>query len=98
MTPERYLQAGDIYIARQIGRFNGRQYTSSERIEGWTLRACTLQEKPWTSRDRTLQEKSWPPPESLYRLLSVWMVLGRSARDARLCCQPYANCFERHLL
>jgi serine/threonine protein kinase len=39
-----------------------------------------------------------PTPESFYRLRGAGLVLGDSARDARLRCQLYATYFERHLL
>jgi serine/threonine protein kinase len=45
-----------------------------------------------------LQGKPCPTPESFYRLRSAGLVLGDSARDARLRCQLYATYFERHLL
>jgi hypothetical protein len=45
-----------------------------------------------------LQGKRCPTPESFYRLRSAGLVLGDSARDARLRCQLYATYFERHLL
>jgi serine/threonine protein kinase len=45
-----------------------------------------------------LQGKGCPTPESFYRLRSAGLVLGDSARDARLRCQLYATYFERHLL
>jgi len=45
-----------------------------------------------------LQGKPCPTAESFYRLRSAGLVLGDSARDARLRCQLYATYFERHLL
>lgn len=45
-----------------------------------------------------LHGKPCPTPESFYRLRSAGLVLGDSARDARLRCQLYATYFERHLL
>jgi hypothetical protein len=45
-----------------------------------------------------LQGKPCPTPESFYRLRSAGLVLGDSARDARLRCQLYSTYFERHLL
>lgn len=45
-----------------------------------------------------LQGKPCPKAESFYRLRSAGLVLGDSARDARLRCQLYATYFERHLL
>ena len=45
-----------------------------------------------------LRGKPCPTPESFYRLRSAGLVLGDSARDARLRCQLYATYFERHLL
>ncbi len=45
-----------------------------------------------------LQGKPCPTPESFYRLRSAGLVLGDSARDARLRCQLYATYLERHLL
>jgi hypothetical protein len=45
-----------------------------------------------------LHGKPCPTPESFYRLRSAGVVLGDSARDARLRCQLYATYLERHLL
>jgi serine/threonine protein kinase len=45
-----------------------------------------------------LQDKPCTTPEGFYRLRSAGLVLGDSARDARLRCQLYATYFERHLL
>jgi len=45
-----------------------------------------------------LQGKGCPTAESFYRLRSAGLVLGDSARDAKLRCQLYATYFERHLL
>ena len=45
-----------------------------------------------------LEGKPCPTPDSFYRLRSAGMVLGNSARDARLRCQLYSTYFERHLL
>ncbi len=45
-----------------------------------------------------LQGRPCPTPESFYRLRSAGLVLGDSARDARLRCQLYTTYFERHLL
>jgi hypothetical protein len=45
-----------------------------------------------------LEGKPCPTPESFYRLRSAGLVLGETARDARLRCQLYATYLERHLL
>jgi serine/threonine protein kinase len=45
-----------------------------------------------------LQGRPCPTPESFYRLRSAGLVLGDSARDARLRCQLYTTYFERHML
>lgn len=45
-----------------------------------------------------LQGRPCSTPESFYRLRSAGLVLGDSARDARLRCQLYATYLEKHLL
>ena len=44
-----------------------------------------------------LQGRSCPTAESFYRLRSAGLVLGDSARDAKLRCRLYATFLERHL-
>jgi serine/threonine protein kinase len=44
-----------------------------------------------------LAGKPCPTPESFYRLRSAGLVLGDSAREARLRCRLYTSYFERHL-
>ena len=45
-----------------------------------------------------LRGQPCPTPEGFYRLRSAGLVIGDSARDARLRCQLYYTYFERHLL
>jgi hypothetical protein len=45
-----------------------------------------------------LQGKQCPTAERFYRLRTAGLVLGDSARDARLRCRLYVMYFERHLL
>jgi hypothetical protein len=45
-----------------------------------------------------LQGKPCPNPESFYRLRSAGLIIGDSARDARLCCRLYADYLSLRLL
>jgi serine/threonine protein kinase len=45
-----------------------------------------------------LEGEPCPRPETFYRLRSAGLVVGDSARDARLRCKLYSTYFERHLL